>query len=87
MPTARKRFQVTETDDVERALDAAALVWPDESWSRLLLRVIHAGGEAVLQDPAAVVMSRGAAIERVQGAYGEVFDGDYLARLREDWPE
>ena len=85
MPTVRKRYQVTETDEVGRALDAAAQLWPLESRSRLLPRVIRAGGEAVLRDQ--VVASRRSAIARVQGAYGDAFDGDYLGALREDWPE
>jgi hypothetical protein len=85
MPTARRRYQVTETEAVERALEAAAEQWPDEPRSRLMLRVINAGGDAVAQR--AIAQSRLAAMKRVAGAYMDAFGSDYLTRLRDDWPE
>ena len=86
MPTARKRFQVTETDELERALDAAAGRWPGESRSRLLLRIINAGEEVVLAPPS-VVGARRAAIKRLSSSYADGFDPNYLNTLRADWPE
>lgn len=84
MPTSRRRYQVTETDEVARALDEAALVWPGEPRSRLIVRAIVAGGGALAQ-------SRGnpeqlGAIRRVRGTYGDAYGPGYLSDLRNDWP-
>lgn len=86
MPTARRRYQVTESDDVERALNEAAEEWPNEPRSRLILRVIRAGGDALAQRDQAIAEARAAAIARVRGAYSGAFGADYLSRLRDDWP-
>ena len=87
MPTARHRYQVTETDEVQRALDEAAKRWPSELRSRLLLRVINAGGDAIAEDDAKTLLFRRAAIGRARGAYMDAYGADYLNRLRDDWPE
>jgi hypothetical protein len=88
MPTNRRRFQVTETPDVERALDLAALRWPDQERSRLLLRIIEAGATAVEKSPNSAVDQRRGAIRRAaSGVWDDAFAPDYLARLRTDWPE
>jgi hypothetical protein len=88
MPTTRRRFQVTETPEVERALDLAAERWPDQDRSRLLLRVIEAGAVAVEKSPTSVADSRRRAIRRAaSGVWDEAFGVGYLSDLREDWPE
>lgn len=84
MPTARRRYQVTETESVGRALDEAAKRWPGESRSRLMLRVINAGGEVVAQQ--AVIQRRRDAVRRVAGSYMDAYGSDYLIKLRDDWP-
>lgn len=88
MPTTRRRYQVTETVEVERAIDAAADVWPDQERSRLLLRVIDAGASALRDAPVSVVEARRRAIRQAaSGEWADCFGPDYLAKLREDWPE
>lgn len=47
MPTARPRYQVTETEAVARALDRAAQQWPGEPRAKLLLRLVDVGGAAL----------------------------------------
>lgn len=84
MPTARRRYQVTETDDVARALDTAAQRWPGEPRSRLIVRIILTGGETLAQD--AATESRLTAIRRLQGTYTDAYGPDYLRALRTDWP-
>ncbi len=84
MPTTRKRYQVTETDEVQSALDAAAVRWPGESRSRLLVRVIRAGGESVEEQR--VAGSRLAAVRRASGSYEDGFAENYLETLRGDRP-
>jgi len=87
MPTALPRYQVTETPDVARALDAAERRWPGERRSNLLRRLIQEGAAALDDAQAAHLDARRAAIDATSGKYDECFDGNFLARLREDWPE
>lgn len=86
MPTARPRYQITETPDIERAIDRAAQRWPGEPRSRLVVHLIF-GGEAALADAQAQQRARRMqAITRTAGAYSAAFGPGYLAGLREDWP-
>ena len=84
MPTARRRYQVTETDDVVRALDEAAQRWPNEPRSRLIVRAITAGGEALASTAASE--TRLATVRRLQGTYADAYGAKYLESLRTDWP-
>ena len=84
MPTSRHRYQVTETDEVARALDTAARLWPEDSRSRLIVRVIVVGGEALAD--AELVSQRRAAIARLAGRYSDDYGPNYLDELRKDWP-
>lgn len=84
MPTSRRRYQVTETEDVARALDEAAKRWPNEPRSRLIVRAIAAGGEALAKD--AALDLRLATLKRLRGSFPDAYGPGYLATLREDWP-
>ena len=84
MPTSHRRYQVTETDDVARALDEAAKQWPNEPRSRLIVRTITTGGEALAR--AAASETRIARMRRLQGSYADAYGPDYLTSLRDDWP-
>ena len=84
MPTSRRRYQVTETDEVARALDEAAKRWPDEPRSRLIVRAITAGGKALAKDAALDI--RLATLKRLQGSDAEAYEPGYLESLRSDWP-
>lgn len=84
MPTSRRRYQVTETNDVARALDEAAKHWPNEPRSRLIVRTIAAGGEALAKDAALDI--RLATLRRLQGSYPDAYGPGYLETLRADWP-
>lgn len=87
MPTTRPRHQITETPDVAHALDIAARRWPREARSKLLLRLVQAGSTAMEQERTEVARNRLAAIDATSGKYADVFTADYLAELRQDWPE
>ncbi len=87
VPTTRPRYQVTETPSVARALDLAAGRWPDEPRSKLLVRLIEAGGAFLEDDGRAEDSNHRAAVLRSSGRYGQAFGPDYLAELRADWPE
>jgi hypothetical protein len=86
MPTTRARYQVTETPAVARALDRAAKRWPGEPRSRLLLRLVDVGSDALAQDQQADLEAHRAAVTASSGAYADAFPAEYLAELRQDWP-
>jgi hypothetical protein len=87
VPTTRTRHQITETPSVIRALEVAARRWPDEPRSKLLLRLIQAGSDALQHGDGEAIRSRLAALDASSGKYADAFSDDYLAKLREDWPE
>jgi hypothetical protein len=87
MPTTRPRYQVTETPEVARALDRAAQRWPREPRSKLLLRLVEVGAEALMRDQQADELAHRAAVFASAGRYASAFGADYLAELRGDWPK
>ncbi|HEU0190398.1 MAG TPA: hypothetical protein VFR17_03875 [Mycobacterium sp.] len=87
MPTARPRYQVTETPRVARALDLAARRWPGESRSKLLLRLVDVGGGTLEHEQHAEDGAHRAAVQASSGRYAAAFGPGYLADLRADWPE
>ncbi|MGH3274532.1 MAG: hypothetical protein ACRDNZ_09485 [Streptosporangiaceae bacterium] len=87
MPTTRPRYQITETSDVAHALDIAARRWPREPRSRLLLRLIRAGGAALEQVRDDATRARLRAIDATSGKYADAFTDDHLVDLRQDWPQ
>ncbi|HET8896345.1 MAG TPA: hypothetical protein VFN04_03675 [Protaetiibacter sp.] len=86
MPTARRRYQVTETDAVARALDEAERRWPGEPRSRLLIRLITENGQSVAEVNEAEVTRRLEAIDRYAGTLPGISDPAFLERLRQEWP-
>lgn len=87
MPTARHRYQVTETDEVARALDAAERRWPGEPRSRLIVRLIAENGERLAQEQQTRDDARRAAVERIAGAFPGMFPSGIRDELRDEWPE
>lgn len=87
MPTTRPRHQITETPAVAHALDIAARRWPTEPRSKLLLRLVHAGSAVLEQGHNETTRLRQDAIDASSGKYADAFSSDYLAELRQDWPE
>jgi hypothetical protein len=88
MPTSRPRHTITETDDIARALDAAARRWPDDGATRsqLLVRLVREGLRAIEDRPHEDAARRRAAVERTRGALTGVYPEGYLSRLRDEWP-
>jgi hypothetical protein len=86
MPTTRPRYQVTETPAIARAIDRAAMRWPGEPRSKLLLRLVDVGSETLEQHGERDVEVHRAAVTTSSGAYPDAFGPGYLAELREDWP-
>jgi hypothetical protein len=89
MPTTRRRHVITETDQIVRALDAAARRWPADSGNRakLLARLVEEGHQAVVGQRERDANARRDAVARTSGVLTGVYGDGYLAELREDWPE
>ena len=71
-----------------KALDDAAQRWPQDSHSRarLLVHLVEEGHRALVRDATERAAARRAAVERTSGALTGLYDADYLAELRNDWP-
>ena len=87
MPTARHRYQITETDEVAHALDAAERRWPGEPRSRLIVRLIVDNGRNVAEVSEEETARRLAAIEEYAGTFSDLYPPGYLEQLRNEWPE
>lgn len=89
MPTTRARHVITETEQIARALDDAALRWPADrgNRSKLLIRLVEEGHRAVLRQRKHDVAARHADIDRTSAALTGMYGDVYLAKLRVDWPE
>lgn len=71
---------------VARALDRAAKRWPGEPRSKLLVRLLTAGGQALQQEDRTGREAHRRAVLASSGRYAEAFPAGTLAELREDWP-
>ena len=87
MPTTRPRYQVTETDEVAHALEAAERRWPGEPRSRLIVRLITENGEKIGEVNDAETARRLAAVEAIAGSFPGMYPPGYLDELRAEWPE
>lgn len=89
MPTTRARHVITETDAVERAIDAAAKRWPADAGRRglLLVRLVEEGHRALLEERERRLDERRRAIRETSGILTGVYPADYLRKLRDEWPE
>ncbi len=89
MPTTRPRYVITETDEVARALDAAAERWPEDrdSRSKLVVHLLEEGCRAIGEAHGQAVADRREALRRTSGVLTGLYGSDYLHRIREDWAE
>jgi non-ribosomal peptide synthetase component E (peptide arylation enzyme) len=86
MPTSRPRHQVTETAAVQHALDLAAQRWPGEPRSKLLVRLVRAGGAVLQRETGDAERNRRAVVDASSGKYAGAYGEGYLVELRRDWP-
>ncbi|MFV0373443.1 hypothetical protein [Microbacterium sp.] len=89
MPTMRPRHTLTETDDLARALDTAAQLWPECSGDRgaLLRRMVAVGAGQVEASAAEQVARRHRALDALAGSVDSGGDPGHRDRLRDEWPE
>ena len=86
MPTTRPRHLVTETDELARALDAAAERWPGLSRPQLLVRLALEADVADRRARENRRQRRLAAVRRHSGVLTGTYGPDYLAGFRDEWP-
>lgn len=88
MPTTRRRHVLTETDELARALDEAAKRWPTDRdrRTRLLVRLVEEGHQALQRDDITRDDARRRAVARTAGVLTDAYPEGYLDLLREDWP-
>ena len=86
MPTARHRYQITETDEVARALEAAERRWPGEPRSRLIVRLITENGESLGEVNEIEAERRRAAVHAIAGTFPGLSNPSLLKELRDEWP-
>jgi hypothetical protein len=82
MPTGRRRYMITETDDVSAALADAAARWPGLTATELLRRLLTEGHAALRSS----VMRERAAVEQTSGALTGIYRPGDLEALRQEWP-
>ena len=89
MPTTRARHMITETQELERALDIAAGLWPEEAKNRAdLLRHVLALGIQQIDDVANNRrLQREEAIRLGAGKLAGMWPRDEARQRVEEWPE
>lgn len=89
MPTDHRRHAITETEEISNALGLARRTWPDlaDKPGALLRQLILVGRNTLEHNRTEEERERRQAISDTGGALTGAFGPDYLAELREDWPE
>ena len=82
MPTTRLRHSITETPDIEQAVDEAQLIWPEASRPEVMRHLIVRGARATRLD----LEQRRAAVQKWSGFLPGVYPSDAAASLKEEWP-
>jgi hypothetical protein len=79
---------LTENDELAAALELAARRWPQDagSGSKLLLRLVHAGEQALGHEREQARARRREAVRRTHGQFRGVYEPGHLERLRDEWP-
>lgn len=79
---------ITETDDIQRALDAAAIAMPELAADRaaLLRRLVGIGAESMAASGAEDLARRVVAIRQTAGSVDHVYRADEADLLRAEWP-
>ena len=80
---------ITESDALAKAIDEAAVLWPDAKDERaeLLRRLINKGIESVESEYDAQVEARMKAIKAVAGSMSGVWPKNWREEFRSEWPE
>jgi hypothetical protein len=89
MLTTRRRYTLTETRELAKALDAAAAMWPEicDDRAALLRRLIETGRQTVAQSFQNHIRARREVLHRVAGAATGAYPPDAAERRKAEWPE
>ena len=68
-------------------MDRAAMRWPGEPRSKLLIRLVEAGARNLEHEERVQSAAHRSAVLASAGRYDTAFGPDYLTALRGDWPE
>lgn len=87
MPTLRNRHMITESDELAKAIDEAALLWPEikDERAELLRRIIEQGIAQVDKANAAKTARRAKAVKALAGSLD--WPADWRKRQLAEWPE
>lgn len=85
MPTTRPRIQVTETDELARALEVAEELWPGESKSVQVCRLASLGAESVSGATTRRVLEIRQLMDEFHKSIGDSFAGLTLDEVRKAW--
>jgi hypothetical protein len=79
---------ITETADLQKALDDAARVWPElrDDRAALLRRVIDAGAQTLRDDAERARQERRRAIRSTAGLLTGMYPAGEADRLKNEWP-
>lgn len=89
MPTSRPRYMITESDDLDLALQSAAKLWPElaEERNSLVRKIIDLGIEDVKRRTDESLSRKREAIFKVAGSLSGVWPENWRNDLRDEWPE
>ena len=85
MPTTKPRIQVTETDELSRALEIAEELWPGESKSVQVCRLASLGAESVVEAKTRRTLQFQEFQRFVREDLAGVYEGVTKADLRKMW--
>ena len=79
---------ITESDELAKALDTAARIWPEhrENRSELLRQIVRVGTERIENTESERVSRRKAAIEASAGRFRHLWPSDWRDEMRDEWP-
>jgi hypothetical protein len=80
---------VTETADIEQAINAAAEAWPEVAGERaeLVRRLIQAGAQRLNEQRNDRVQRKRAALAAQAGGFQGVWAANWREEQRNEWPE
>ncbi len=89
MPTTRRRYVITETEQVAQALALAVKAWPllQDRPAQLLTKLLAEGASTLEAREKYLAAQRKAAVLSTAGSMTDVYRANELELLRADWNE
>ena len=79
---------ITETEELSRTLEEAATIWPEYRNKRaeLLRQIIDQGSVAVHSMAEKKAQKRLQALDKIKGAYTDLWPENWREETRQEWP-